>query len=117
VLYALHDALMKPMPGCLYTPSLAESWTSSKDGLSYEFVLRKGARFHNGEPVTAEDVKFSFERYRGAGAKLLKEKVRQVHYELSPMAGVSGRAEQAGIGLIPGYPYSAPYEDLQLKKP
>ena len=47
----------------------------SQDGLVYEFVLRKGARFHNGEPVTAEDVKFSFERYRGAGAKPLKERV------------------------------------------
>src|SRR2546430_5596061 len=78
VLYALHDALVKPMPAGLNTPSLAESWTVSKDGLVYEFVLRKGARFHNGEPVTAEDVKFSFDRYRGAGAKLLKEKVREV---------------------------------------
>jgi peptide/nickel transport system substrate-binding protein len=78
VLYALHDALVKPMPGNINTPSLAESWTQSKDGLTYEFVLRKGAKFHNGEPVTAVDVKFSFERYRGAGAKLLKERVREV---------------------------------------
>src|SRR5206468_7688042 len=78
VLYAIHDALIKPMPGGLNTPSLAESWSVSKDGLSYAFVLRKGARFHNGEPVTADDVKFSFERYRGAGAKLIKEKVREV---------------------------------------
>jgi peptide/nickel transport system substrate-binding protein len=78
VLYALHDALVKPMPGNINTPSLAESWTQSKDGLTYEFVLRKGVKFHNGEPVTAVDVKFSFERYRGAGAKLLKERVREV---------------------------------------
>src|SRR6266852_4893892 len=60
-LYALHDALVKPMPGNPWAPSLAESWTASKDGLTYEFVLRKGVRFHNGDPVTAEDVKFSFE--------------------------------------------------------
>src|SRR5437763_8544871 len=78
IFYALHDALVKPMPGGLNTPSLAESWTLSKDGRAYEFVLSKGARFHNGEPVTAEDVKFSFDRYRGAGAKLLKEKIREV---------------------------------------
>jgi peptide/nickel transport system substrate-binding protein len=78
VLYAIHDALVKPMPAGPNTPSLAESWTASKDGLTYEFVLRKGVKFHNGEPVTAEDVKFSFERYRGASAKLLKERVREV---------------------------------------
>src|SRR6266542_2958009 len=59
-LYALHDALVKPMPGNPLAPSLAESWTVSPDGLSYEFVLRKGVRFHSGDPLTAEDVKFSF---------------------------------------------------------
>jgi ABC-type transport system substrate-binding protein len=44
-LYALHDALVKPMPAGWNTPSLAESWTQSKDGLTYEFVLRKGVKF------------------------------------------------------------------------
>ena len=78
VLYALHDALVKPMPGKAMAPSLAESWTASKDGLVYEFVLRKNVRFHNGEVMTAEDVKYSFERYRGASAALLKAKVAKV---------------------------------------
>src|SRR5439155_2430361 len=74
VFYALHDALVKPMPGNSAAPSLAESWTASPDGLVYEFALRRGVVFHNGETMTAEDVKFSFERYRGAAAKLFKEK-------------------------------------------
>ena len=78
VLYAIHDALVKPMPAGLTTPSLAESWSVSSDGTSYEFLLRQGARFHNGDPVTAEDVKFSFERYRGGAAKLHKDKVKEV---------------------------------------
>jgi peptide/nickel transport system substrate-binding protein len=78
VLYAVHDAVVKPMPGNPMAPSLAESWSVSKDGLSYEFLLRKGVVFHNGDPFTAEDVKFSFERYRGAAAKLLKDKVAAV---------------------------------------
>src|SRR5207253_10700949 len=78
VYYALHDALAKPMPGTAMAPSLAESWSISADGLTYEFVLRPGVRFHNGELVTADDVKFSFERYRGVSAKIPKEKVRRV---------------------------------------
>jgi peptide/nickel transport system substrate-binding protein len=77
-LYALHDALVKPMPGNAWAPSLAESWTASRDGLTYEFVLRKGVRFHNGDPLSAEDVKFSFERYRGGGATTLKARVAAV---------------------------------------
>ena len=84
ILYALHDALVKPMPGKSLSPSLAESWSVSSDGLVYEFVLRKGVRFHNGEPVTADDAKFSFERYRGISAKILKDKVAAVE---APDAG------------------------------
>src|SRR2546422_8134571 len=71
ILYALHDALVRPLPGQKMGNSLAESWSESPDGLTYEFKLRRGLKFHNGEPVTADDVKFSFERYKGAGAKEL----------------------------------------------
>ena len=78
VMYALHDAMVKPMPGNPLAPSLAESWTVSPDGLVYEFVLRAGVRFQNGDPVTAEDVKFSLERYRGAASKAFKERVTAV---------------------------------------
>jgi len=78
VLYALHDAMVKPMPGQALAPSLAESWSASEDGLTYDFVLRKEAKFHNGEPVTAEDVKFSFERYRGTSHDLMRERVAAV---------------------------------------
>ena len=78
ILYALHDALVRPLPGQKMGNSLAESWTESADGLIYEFKLRRGLKFHNGDAVTAEDVKFSFERYRGAGAKELNLRVRQV---------------------------------------
>jgi peptide/nickel transport system substrate-binding protein len=90
VLYALHDAVVKPMPGQLLAPSLAESWSAAEDGLSYDFTLRQGVVFHNGDPVTAADVKFSFERYRGASNAMLKARVaaidtldpRQVRFRL-----------------------------------
>jgi peptide/nickel transport system substrate-binding protein len=78
LMYALHDGIAKAMPGNSLAPSVAESWKISPDGRTYEFTLRKGVKFHNGDPVTAEDVKFSFERYRGTAAKTLKERVAAV---------------------------------------
>jgi len=78
ILYALHDATVKPMPNAPLAPSLAESWSAAEDGLSYDFVLRSGVKFHNGDPVTAEDVKFSFERYRGSSKDLLKDRVAAI---------------------------------------
>jgi peptide/nickel transport system substrate-binding protein len=78
VLYALHDAMLKPMPGQSPAPCLAESWSASEDGSTYDFVLRQGVTFHNGEPVTAEDVEFSFERYRGTEHATMKERVASV---------------------------------------
>jgi len=78
LLYAMHDAVMKGMPGNPMAPCLAESCTMAPDGLSYTLALRRGVRFHNGEEMTAEDVKFSLERYRGAASKSLKERVARV---------------------------------------
>src|SRR3712207_871298 len=78
VLYALHDSMVKPMPGTLNAPCLAESWQMSEDGLTWDFTIRDGVKFHNGAPVTAVDVKFSFERYRGANNTLIKEKVADI---------------------------------------
>jgi peptide/nickel transport system substrate-binding protein len=77
-LYALHDALVKPLPGNDMAPSLAESWRESDDGLTYDFKLREGLTFHNGDPFTADDVRFSFQRYKGTSAKLLHERVKAV---------------------------------------
>ena len=78
MLYAIHDALVRPYPGQKMGPSLAESWTESEDGLVYEFKLRPNLKFHNGDPLTTEDVKFSFERYHGAAASILHDHVKMV---------------------------------------
>ena len=78
MLYAIHDALVRPYPGQKMGPSLAESWEESEDGLTYTFKLRPGLKFHNGDPVTADDVKFSFNRYQGTGAQTFKDHVSEV---------------------------------------
>jgi ABC-type transport system substrate-binding protein len=81
-LWALHDALVKTMPGKPMAPSLAESWTVSADLKTYDFKLRPGLKFHNGDPFTAEDVKFSFQRAKGY--KILRDKVREIEV-VSPL--------------------------------
>ena len=77
-LYLFHDALLKPMAGGNYTPCLAESWEISPDAKVYTFNLRKGVKFHNGDPLTAEDVIFSFWRYKGDQAKSIQGKIEKV---------------------------------------
>jgi peptide/nickel transport system substrate-binding protein len=78
MLYAIHDALVRPYPGYKMGPSLAEKWEESEDGKTYEFTLRPNLTFHNGDPLTSEDVKFSFERYKGSGATALHDHVASV---------------------------------------
>src|SRR3989442_3143939 len=74
VLYAIHDALVKPMPAGDHTPSLDESGAAFQDGLNQRFVLRKGVQVHNGYPVAAGDVKVSFARYHRAAAEALQDR-------------------------------------------
>ena len=66
------------MPDGQMSPCLATKWSESADGLTYDFELRQGVKFHNGDPFTAEDVKFSFERYKGAGPAELKKQVKAI---------------------------------------
>ena len=52
-----------PTGGTDIKPALAESWDVSKDGKTYTFHLRPGVKFSNGQPLRAEDVKFSLDRF------------------------------------------------------
>ena len=52
-----------------YIPALATDWTTTPDGLSWTFKIRKDAKFHDGTPVTPEDVKFSLERFTDPASK------------------------------------------------
>src|SRR5499426_862360 len=76
---AIHDALIKNQGTQLYDHlALAEHFQVANDAKSATFTLRKGLKFHNGDPVTPQDVKFSYESYRGAKADVFKKKTERI---------------------------------------
>jgi len=64
VIEQVYSTLMALDPDAKPYPELAESFSVSDDGLAYTFKLRQGVKFHNGDDLTADDVKFSFDRLR-----------------------------------------------------
>ncbi|MBK0391804.1 ABC transporter substrate-binding protein [Ramlibacter algicola] len=67
-LYSVYETLTKIHQDGSVKPLLAESWEVSPDLTTYTFRLRKGVKFHNGEPFNAHAVKFSFDRAGGEGS-------------------------------------------------
>ena len=63
--YSIYESLTKINSDGSVTPLLAEKWEVSPDLRTYTFILRKGIKFHNGEPFNAAAVKFSFDRAGG----------------------------------------------------
>ncbi len=68
-------------------PQIAESW-KQLDTLTYEFVIRKGIKFHSGDPLTAEDIKFTFDR-------IIKE--GQIDGQTSPRKSLLGSLKEVKI--------------------
>jgi peptide/nickel transport system substrate-binding protein len=64
VIEQVYSTLMLLDPDASPIPGVAESYEMSEDGVTYTFKLRDGVTFHNGDPLTAVDVKFSFDRLR-----------------------------------------------------
>lgn len=77
-LWKLHDNMIKAAPGNLYTYALAEFYEMRPDFKAATVRLREGLKFHNGEPITAEDVKFSYENYHGMNAAFIHDKTERV---------------------------------------
>jgi ABC-type transport system substrate-binding protein len=107
LLYALHDALVRPLPGQKMGNSLAESWTESPDGLVYEFRLRQGLKFHNGKRAA------------------LLHRIQQLTMErvmfgpimdLRALMGVGLRVTEHTINSLPMHPFPS-LEDMRLKQP
>jgi len=78
ILYMFHDSLIKPMPGEMMSPCLAESWTHNDNFTVWDFKLRQGVKFHNGEEMTADDVVFTFQRYKGGMSTYIKKKIEKL---------------------------------------
>jgi len=66
VLFNLFEGLVNPSPDGGVEAAVASDYTVSEDGLTYTFTLREGVKFHNGDPVTAEDVVYSLKRCAGS---------------------------------------------------
>src|SRR3954453_8659938 len=78
-LFALHDGLIKNFRNKKYDHlALAEYFDFPEDAQSATFRLREDVKFHDGSPITIDDVKWSYENYRGASATLLHEKKKDV---------------------------------------
>ena len=78
LVWKMHDYMIKAAQGNLYSYSLAEFYDMSPDFKVATVRLREGLKFHNGDPVTAEDVKFAYENYHGINAAFLHEKAEHV---------------------------------------
>jgi peptide/nickel transport system substrate-binding protein len=76
--YLVHDALIKPMPQGEATYSLAEHAEMTADFRKAAFRLRPGLKFHDGQPLTTADVKWTYENYKGSHVKIFREKLEQI---------------------------------------
>jgi len=76
--YLVHDALIKPMPQGLYTYSLAEHAEMTADFTKAAFRLRAGLTFHDGHPLTTQDVQWTYENYRGVNFKIFRDKLERI---------------------------------------
>src|SRR3954452_23380168 len=79
-LFALHDALIKNFRERKYDHlALADKFDFAEDATSATFRLRQGIKFHDGWPITTDDVKWSYENYSGSSAELLHEKTKEIN--------------------------------------
>ncbi len=128
VMRTLYDSLVLQTADGSIKPWLAESWTTSKDGKSYTFKLRKDVKFHDGTPFNAEAVKFNFDRVidpatKAANAlalirpyessKVINEYTVQVNLS-TPSEAFLGNISQAMLGIVS--PTAAKKEGEQFGK-
>jgi peptide/nickel transport system substrate-binding protein len=121
------ECLISKDPSGDLKPGLATSWKISPDGKRIEFELRKGVKFHSGDPLTAKDVEFSFERGKAKNttARTRLNKVEKVeilddyhliiHFSAPDVSFIPNRA--GGIAIVSKSYYERVGEDQFVKNP
>ena len=90
-----------------WSPDLAERWEVSDDALSYTFYLRKGATFHDGEEVTADDVVFTFRTYLNSEASPRGPNLLSV---IKGAEAYSAAGGQGDVGIVKVDDYTVRFE-------
>ncbi|HYF79147.1 MAG TPA: ABC transporter substrate-binding protein [Symbiobacteriaceae bacterium] len=98
----MFDCLVQFGPDARVVPGLAAGWELSSDSRTWTFVLRKGARFHNGREVRAEDVKYSLER-------VLNPRVASPHSWLFEMVDGAREFTAGRSSAVRGLRVTGPY--------
>lgn len=116
--YTLDSLLDRKLTDWEWVPRLAEKYEISKDGKTFTFTLRKNATWHDGKPVTAEDVKFSFDaifepKYQAAHLIPYYQSIEKVEVVDALTVKVTAKEKYyknfdvfAGLSIIPKHVYS-----------
>ena len=106
----VYAGLLTPTPDGGFTEELAETYTISEDGLTYTFVIRDDALFHDGESVTADDVLFTITKAQDSSLKspkrpnwegVLVEKIDEKTIQFTLNQPYALFLENATLGILP----------------
>ncbi|MBI3953253.1 MAG: hypothetical protein HY330_01945 [Chloroflexi bacterium] len=115
--YSIYDGLIEMAKDGGLRPSLASEWSVAPDSVTWTFKLRKGVKFHTGNPFTSKDVKYTFETYTGLGASELKQKFAKIEtpddYTVRVVTSEPYPIMVSQLGYTPtfaGWPIDSAYE-------
>ncbi|MBT6326512.1 MAG: peptide ABC transporter substrate-binding protein [Bdellovibrionales bacterium] len=127
--YVLDSLATRDLETYEWAPALATEWTISKDGKVFEFTIREGVKWHDGKPLTAEDIKFSFDaivhpenKYKTAHLKSYYEEIKGVEILAKNKVRFTAKRTYfknfdvaAGLTIVPKHIYENPTKKEQKK--
>ncbi len=122
----LYSGVMRIGTDGALTPDIAESVTASEDGLTYNIIIRKDVTFHDGTPLTARDVMFTYELIqnpdlksplKGNWADVRVEQVNEYELNIVLKEAYTPFSENFLVGILPAHIWSAiPIEQLPFSQ-